>query len=1079
MRRSNLSLLGVSLSGLLVWAAGCGDNTSQTTTASASGSAAGGEGGKATGGAGGASGGMGGDAGTIFVGSNGSGGMGGGGDLCAGVGCDPDQHCEVQNGMASCVPNTCGQLGCSATEICEITPNGAICKDNSCTSDVQCAVSQFCNGTICLNDICAPGATTCVNQDVYECNANGGGQTQQFTCGSTTYFPSMCMSPQSGMANCPCEDDWDCPPNTKCEAGACTGTGKAPTCTLPAVPFSQVLPTKEIQWGGTGSGSPANNAVNAPYPVSAQVSMTPLVANLDDDNGDGLINELDFAEIIFMTYCNTDAAVNGIVRAIHGGGPNKGKDYFAYAGPDIWHEGDPLNATYTCANAIGNSTGTPAVGDIDGDGVPEIVVPSEILGFFVLDNRGELIMRADNQWLATGHNVPAVAIANVDGKGFAEVVVGKNVFTFAKDMATNKLILQDKFAGTGTINGNNGQGPISCIANLVGDNAQEIVAGSTVYSFPIPPAGVTKRADCMMGDLTDFCNGRLTMVWDAQTVNGTVAVPNAQREGYCAIADILGTDEAIAPSPQNPLNGKPEVVLISAGYLTIYNGETGVQRRFVNLNAGTNGGAPNIDDFDGDGFPEVGTAFGLRYMMIDLQDPSMNCPAWPNALSDAVMGNQGNTARMPGATCMQDADCNAGAVCNKIKGECTCLHNGWQRITEDDSSRVTSSSVFDFNGDGAAEVVYNDECWFRIYDGTNANVLFKSNSPSRTRTENPVIADVDNDGNAEIVFCSNNDTSSCSAGFNYPNGIAVWGDASDTWVSARRIWNEHAYHVTNVLESGGVPVKEPESWKPYNGRQYNTYRSNPRSYGVAPDLTVTGIQLSSPDAACGQLSKKLDITVEIRNDGDERVGPGVVIAFYGEWAGGMPNEPLYADMMQTKLTAVLQSNLEPGDSILLTVSYDSANNSPMVLPAMVRAVVDDTNAQRECRENNNELTAPVMPSDVAPDLRVDLGLASDAMCPKPTVLTTVYNDGSAPASNIVVRYYAGDPNAGGTVVHEEIIPGPLDPGQSVMLTPQISNFPPGLLVLLYAVVDPANAITECNDGNNKDAANNKIVCGVN
>ena len=146
---------------------------------------------------------------------------------------------------------------------------------------------------------------------------------------------------------------------------------------------------------------------------------------------------------------------------------------------------------------------------------------------------------------------------------------------------------------------------------------------------------------------------------------------------------------------------------------------------------------------------------------------------------------------------------------------------------------------------------------------------------------------------------------------------------------------------------------------------------------------------------------------------------------------------------------------------------------------MVRAVVDDTNAQRECNETNNELKAAVMAGEVGPDLRVDLGLASDGGCPKPTVLTTVYNDGSAPASNIVVRYYAGDPNAGGTVVHEEIIPGPLDPGQSIMLTPAISNFPPGLLVLLYAVVDPANAIVECNDGNNKDFADNKITCGIN
>ena len=64
---------------------------------------------------------------------------------------------------------------------------------------------------------------------------------------------------------------------------------------------------------------------------------------------------------------------------------------------------------------------------------------------------------------------------------------------------------------------------------------------------------------------------------------------------------------------------------------------------------------------------------------------------------------------------------------------------------------MTGSTLFDFNGDGAAEVIYNDECWFRIYDGLSGVTLFKEPSESRTRIEYPVVADVDN-GNAEIVF---------------------------------------------------------------------------------------------------------------------------------------------------------------------------------------------------------------------------------------------------------------------------------------------------------------------------------------
>jgi hypothetical protein len=242
---------------------------------------------------------------------------------------------------------------------------------------------------------------------------------------------------------------------------------------------------------------------------------------------------------------------------------------------------------------------------------------------------------------------------------------------------------------------------------------------------------------------------------------------------------------------------------------------------------------------------------------------------------------------------------------------------------------------------------------------------------------------VDNDGNAEIVFASNNDASACSTGSNFPNGIAVWGDASDAWVSARRVWNEHAYHVTNVLESGGVPVKEPESFKTYNGRRYNTYRSNPRSFGAAPDLKVKGAQVSSPDAACGQLSSLLDISFEIANIGDVRVGPGVVIGFYGTWSNPALMEPLYQDVMMTPLQLVLQSSIEPGSSIFLQVGYAAMNNSPGVLPDSVQVVVDDGNAQRECNEDNNTFSRPVDAGMQLPDLRIQLGAASEMACPTP------------------------------------------------------------------------------------------------
>jgi hypothetical protein len=55
---------------------------------------------------------------------------------------------------------------------------------------------------------------------------------------------------------------------------------------------------------------------------------------------------------------------------------------------------------------------------------------------------------------------------------------------------------------------------------------------------------------------------------------------------------------------------------------------------------------------------------------------------------------------------------------------------------------------------------------------TDAEVLFRDRNGSRTRTEYPVIADVDGDFKAEIVFPTNNDGGSGVL----DAGLEVWGE---------------------------------------------------------------------------------------------------------------------------------------------------------------------------------------------------------------------------------------------------------------------------------------------------------------
>ncbi|MFO0000324.1 MAG: FG-GAP repeat domain-containing protein, partial [bacterium] len=133
----------------------------------------------------------------------------------------------------------------------------------------------------------------------------------------------------------------------------------------------------------------------------------------------------------------------------------------------------------------------------------------------------------------------------------------------------------------------------------------------------------------------------------------------------------------------------------------------------------------------------------------------------------------------------------------------------WQVQLEEDSG-ITGSTVFDFDGDGSAEIAFRDNKHLFVFDGAKGDVLFKTPMSSITSYEYPVVADVDNDGNAEIITVAD------SFWAQTHNGIYVIGDLNDTWVSTRKIWNQHSYHITNVNDDGTIPRQEANSWQVYN-----------------------------------------------------------------------------------------------------------------------------------------------------------------------------------------------------------------------------------------------------------------------
>ena len=378
---------------------------------------------------------------------------------------------------------------------------------------------------------------------------------------------------------------------------------------------------------------------------------------------------------------------------------------------------------------------------------------------------------------------------------------------------------------------------------------------------------------------------------------------------------LAGTHPAVGDLDKD---GRPEIITInrSANQLHVWHVDNTLPNKYavvrsdININgdispnpccqqnpnsAGCKGGGgpPTIADFNGDGFPDVGLAGGIGYAVFD-----------GKKLMDSTVANKD-----------------------------TLL---WITQTQDCSSAQTGSSVFDFDGDGKAEVVYGDEVSLHVYSGVDGSELFNTCNTTGTLFEYPLVADVDSDGHADIVVASNSYSSlNCSG--KKTTGIRIFGDTQGKWVRTRRIWNQHAYHVTNVNEDGSIPAVEAAN---FLDPKLNNFRQNVQPQGEfsAPDLVV------SVQPLCGE---NKGLIGRVRNIGAASVPPGVTVSFYE----GAPGMGTLVGEAQTKQTLY---SLGSEDVIL---------NLQSLPTGQVYAVVAESGGPypwRECREDNNSSKATTL-----------------------------------------------------------------------------------------------------------------------
>jgi hypothetical protein len=556
----------------------------------------------------------------------------------------------------------------------------------------------------------------------------------------------------------------------------------------------------------------------------------------------------------------------------------------------------------------------PVVIDLENDGHPDVVIVTSA----DYNANGVAYLRALNgkdgteKWPATAdvyktanmvNSRGTPAAADLDGDGMVEIVTPRSaggLIAFNHDGSLRWTSTQKDGVTPWTTNLASGA---VAIADLDADGHPEIIVGGVVFdangkliadggvfagSHDTSYGAVSIVADVDGDGKQEILTGHSAFDVDAAGIH--MVWDNGQSDGYPAIADLDG-------------DGQPEIVVVTSSKVRVQSAATGQVLATLPFPTGITGagGPPTIADFDGDGKPDFSTAGGNAYM-----------------------------------------------VFRYVPGTPASIQLVWKSTTQDLSSNRTGSSVFDFQGDGSAEVVYGDECFFRIYSGKDGTVLFQTPSSSATIHEYPVIADVDGDNNTEIVVVSNDlhhvgpsPTTTCptyTANDKPRHGVFVYGDAADKWVRTRRIWNQHAYHLTNIGADGSVPHPEPVSWVGPQG--LNNYRQSSQGAGVynAPDLQVS---LAAGLAGC---PGKVHLDATVQNHGSLGVAAGVNVTFYASATpGGTPIATVQTTMA-----------LLPGQFEIVSTDYDV----PTTGAATAFSVVVDGDAQgmgavSECLEDNN------------------------------------------------------------------------------------------------------------------------------
>ena len=882
--------------------------------------------------------------------------------------CLGDLVCDQQKCATQTIGSTCSvNENCLSTQVCEQqtcitnTPGGICRNDDDCLGTMVCKQQKCVSSTpggACRNDEDCLGDMVCKQQKCVSQSSDSTCRTDEDCDGDLVCDQRTCL-PQTDGSSCrvdtdclsnqichehkcetkTCSADTDCPLGTFCVSDVCKPMKDCQSDTECGNAFcvDQACCATELVCGETccGTGAVCINDTCVSQCLAGQHAClktnvaTPTLICCESDelclydsciqpgapcNDNYSCNEDEYCELSShvclpkpqdTSDCETDDLPSG--------GSFEPNLLF------YWGDGElaPGGAFPDHTNVIM----APMVADINDDGTPEIVFNSWLKNSMNWEDNGVLriisgkdgtLLHSSNADLMTDPS-SQVAIGRIYPQNVTSYngvdVTGMQIITCSEDnhlvAFNNRAELIWKSADNSGECKTTGMG----LVDFDGDGLPEIHARYKVYN--------ARTGALIAGVESDGSSG----------------------SNYAIAADIND-------------DGKPELI----GGNVVYQ---------VDMTAGTlipiyqrtdqPDGFPAIADLDLDGKPEIVSVRKQKYEGTEMDALSHTVMAFKHDLTnfwstpvDVHLGTLDDWGGGPATIARIDEDTHPSVMLSSGTHYQALNYLGehkWSHEIQDRSSRSTGSAVFDFNGDGKAEILYGDEWFLHVYDGQTGDTVFCLCNSSATLYEYPVVADVNNDGHAEIVIASNRtaenkncpgspqyykgETDSCIQALmdgSYlkrkgTTGVRVYsGDQTveetkvpSKWMPTRSIYNQHAYSVTNILDDGSIPTQARPNWKTSG---LNNFRLNtlPDAKAYQTHFEIYGATISTSHIC----HAKQPINFSVHNIGQSPIPAGTVIQIEVR-AHASDADPLHTYYVETA------QDIPVGKSAPLQVEIDMAS----------------------------------------------------------------------------------------------------------------------------------------------------------